>query len=102
MTARIVIYSTLAARPNYSASFHRESIPGIPACGVPLRNPHRAIAVDDERLCASCWGDVIHSLGTSSRVSDDLGRIGTTPADAPTSHRSLTKSTPVSAKRRGK
>lgn len=54
MTPRIVLVATVHGRNG--GKQHRETIPGIPACGAPLRLPHRAISLDDDRLCGWCWG----------------------------------------------
>jgi hypothetical protein len=63
MTARVVIYSTLTARPDYTPRRHAESpeCPGVPICGTNLRNWTRAVAVDDRGLCAACWPAVSES-----------------------------------------
>jgi len=56
MTARIVVYSLIHGPDG--GKYHREDTHGIPACGIALHRPHRAIAVDDELLCRTCWTDV--------------------------------------------
>lgn len=107
MTARIVIYSLGPHRPSDPPQFHAESpIAGYPNCGAPLTVIHRAIAVGDERLCRACWPDVVKQAihKVDETVDSPCGlvpiagglnseRIGTTPADAPTSHRGLTTRT---------
>lgn len=58
MKARMVLYATIHDPRN--GAWHREDprAYGIPACGVPLRRPHRAFAVTDGPYCATCWGEL--------------------------------------------
>lgn len=65
MTARIVLVSALH-HARATPRFHAENplIPGSATCGTPLRRPHRAIAVDDERLCGMCFGDVANEVAS--------------------------------------
>jgi len=60
MTPRIVLIDLAT-----EGRRHRESpIAGYPDCGTPLHTPHRAIAIDDERLCGHCWGDVVSEVAS--------------------------------------
>ena len=55
MTPRLVTYATLASRGR--GKWHAvDPHTGGPRCGVPLRRPHRAIAVTDGPWCGMCWG----------------------------------------------
>lgn len=106
MTPRLVIYATLASRGR--GKWHAvDPHTGGPRCGVPLRRPHRAIAVTDGPWCGMCWGadeivkPVDNLCGVAIQTLPNLERIEAAPEDADTSDRGLTHSPELTRKEAG-
>lgn len=76
MTPRLVTYATLASRGR--GKWHAvDPHTGGPRCGVPLRRPHRAIAVTDGPWCGMCWGasELVKPVAQTFDTAAIRGRI---------------------------
>ena len=92
MTPRLVIYATLHAPQN--GKWHAvDPHTGGPRCGVPLRRPHRAIAVTDGPWCGMCWGasELVKPVAQTFDTAAIRGRIASEKSDT-----EAAQTTPVS------
>lgn len=92
MTPRLVTYATLASRGR--GKWHAvDPHTGGPRCGVPLRRPHRAIAVTDGPWCGMCWGasELVKPVAQTFDTAAIRGRIASEKSDT-----EAAQTTPVS------